>query len=390
MHPNWWGQPPAILKGWIDRVIRPGVAYEFLEGDSGEGVPIGLLRAEMAVVFNTSNTPQAREVSAFGDPLETLWKNCIFGLCGVKGFSRRMFGVIVTSTAEQRAAWLNEVTETIDRCFPADGPSRRGELPMRIYAIDHVQLAMPPGGETQARAFYGGILGLDELPKPAELAGRGGAWFSNGAVTLHLGVEQEFRPARKAHPALLVEGLAELVTRLEGAGHPIQRDVQLGGRRARPCERPVRQPHRVDGANRMTACIFCDIVGGTAPASIIYRDELCTAFMDIQPVNPGHLLVVPNRHASHLADLPPETGGQMFRVAQQSLRRCARAASAAKGSTSSWRMARPRGRMSSTCICTSCRAYAGDGFGFRFGPAYGMRPPRSELDRLAEQIRHAL
>ena len=85
VHPNWWGQPPAILKGWIDRVIRPGVAYEFLEDDSGEGVPIGLLRAEMAVVFNTSNTPEAREASAFGDPLETLWKNCIFGLCGVQG-----------------------------------------------------------------------------------------------------------------------------------------------------------------------------------------------------------------------------------------------------------------------------------------------------------------
>jgi len=229
VHPNWWGQPPAILKGWIDRVIRPGVAYEFLEGDSGGGVPIGLLRAEMAVVFNTSNTPDAREVSAFGDPLETLWKNCIFGLCGVKGFSRRMFGVIVTSTVEQRAAWLREVTETIDRCFPADGPGSRGGLRMRVYAIDHVQLAMPPGGETQARAFYAGTLGLDELPKPDELAGRGGAWFSNGAVTIHLGVEQEFRPARKAHPALLVEGLAELVTRLEGTGHAIQRDVQLAG-----------------------------------------------------------------------------------------------------------------------------------------------------------------
>jgi len=229
VHPNWWGQPPAILKGWIDRVIRPGAAYEFLEGDSGEGVPIGLLRAEMAVVFNTSNTPQAREVGAFGDPLETLWKDCIFGLCGVKGFSRRMFGVIVTSTAEQRAAWLNEVTETIDRCFPAGSPSRRGELRMRVYAIDHVQLAMPLGGEMRARAFYSGILGLDELPKPAELAGRGGAWFGNGAVTIHLGVEQEFRPARKAHPALLIKGLAELVTRLEDAGHPIQRDVQLAG-----------------------------------------------------------------------------------------------------------------------------------------------------------------
>ena len=100
---------------------------------------------------------------------------------------------------------------------------------MIILGIDHVQLAMPPGGEAQARAFYAGILGLDEIPKPAELAGRGGAWFGNGAVTIHLGVEQEFRPACKAHPALLVEGLAELVTRLEDAGHPIRRDVQLAG-----------------------------------------------------------------------------------------------------------------------------------------------------------------
>jgi putative NADPH-quinone reductase len=119
VHPNWWGQPPAILKGWIDRVIRPGVAYEFTEGDSGEGVPVGLLRAKVALVFNTSNTPPARELSAFGDPLETLWKNCIFGLCGVKEFYRRMFGVVVTSTPQQRAAWLREVSETLDRVCPA-------------------------------------------------------------------------------------------------------------------------------------------------------------------------------------------------------------------------------------------------------------------------------
>jgi len=98
-----------------------------------------------------------------------------------------------------------------------------------IRGFDHVQLAMPPGEEDQARAFYAGILGLDEIPKPAELTGRGGAWFGNGAVTIHLGVEQEFRPARKAHPALLVEGLTELVTRLGDAGCPIQRDVQLAG-----------------------------------------------------------------------------------------------------------------------------------------------------------------
>jgi NAD(P)H dehydrogenase (quinone) len=68
VHPNWWGQPPAILKGWIDRVIRPGVAYEFLEGDSGEGVPRGLLQAKAALVFNTSNTAPERELRVFGDP----------------------------------------------------------------------------------------------------------------------------------------------------------------------------------------------------------------------------------------------------------------------------------------------------------------------------------
>jgi NAD(P)H dehydrogenase (quinone) len=120
IHPNWWGQPPAILKGWVDRVIRPGVAYEFIEGDSGEGVPAGLLKAKTAVVINTSNTEQERELEAFGDPLETIWKNCIFGLCGVNDFHRRMFGIVVTSTPEERQAWLKEVAGIVGRLFPAD------------------------------------------------------------------------------------------------------------------------------------------------------------------------------------------------------------------------------------------------------------------------------
>lgn len=111
VHPDWWGQPPAILKGWIDRVIRPGVAYEFLEGDSGEGIPRGLLRAKTALVYNTSNTETERERRVFGDPLETLWKNCVFGLCGVSGFHRRLFNVVVTSTKAQRNNWLDEVTQ---------------------------------------------------------------------------------------------------------------------------------------------------------------------------------------------------------------------------------------------------------------------------------------
>jgi NAD(P)H dehydrogenase (quinone) len=118
IHPNWWGQPPAILKGWIDRVIRPGVAYEFLEGDSGEGIPRGLLTAKAAIVFNTSNTGIEREQQAFGDPLETIWRNCVFGSCGITVFHRHTFGIVVTSTESERRRWLREVRETIDRFFP--------------------------------------------------------------------------------------------------------------------------------------------------------------------------------------------------------------------------------------------------------------------------------
>ncbi|MFH1037221.1 MAG: NAD(P)H-dependent oxidoreductase [PVC group bacterium] len=120
VHPNWWGQPPAILKGWIDRVIRPRVAYRFLDGDSGEGVPLGLLKARAALVFNTSNTPPGREEKVFGDPLQLLWKNCIFDLCGVPLFYRRMFTVVVTSTPGERRGWLEEVTNAVNRYFPPD------------------------------------------------------------------------------------------------------------------------------------------------------------------------------------------------------------------------------------------------------------------------------
>lgn len=117
VHPNWWGMPPAILKGWIDRVLRPGVAYEFAEGDSGEGVPVGLLTIQTALVFNTSDTSKEREDNIFLDPLETLWKNCIFYLCGIKIFYRKMFRVMVTSTKEERENWLNEVDTTVSKYF---------------------------------------------------------------------------------------------------------------------------------------------------------------------------------------------------------------------------------------------------------------------------------
>ena len=121
VHPNWWGMPPAILKGWIDRVLRMEVAYRFVANDQGEGVPVGLLKAKAAMVFNTANTPDDREREIFGDPLETLWKKCVFDLCGVQKVHRRTFAVVVTSTAQQRAAWLAEVRETVEQFFPKRG-----------------------------------------------------------------------------------------------------------------------------------------------------------------------------------------------------------------------------------------------------------------------------
>jgi putative NADPH-quinone reductase len=120
VHPNWWGSPPAILKGWVDRVLRPGVAYKFLEGDKGEGVPVGLLKAHTAIVFNTSNTGAKREREIFGDPLQLIWKNCIFDLCGVPSFHREMFTIVVTSTPEKRKEWLERVDSVLDRHFPRE------------------------------------------------------------------------------------------------------------------------------------------------------------------------------------------------------------------------------------------------------------------------------
>jgi catechol 2,3-dioxygenase-like lactoylglutathione lyase family enzyme len=90
---------------------------------------------------------------------------------------------------------------------------------MKILAIDHVQIAMPAGQEEKARAFYIELLGFTELPKPPELAKRGGVWFESGNVQLHLGVEADFRPARKAHPAFIVEDLDSLIVSAQNSGY---------------------------------------------------------------------------------------------------------------------------------------------------------------------------
>ncbi len=100
---------------------------------------------------------------------------------------------------------------------------------MPVVGVDHVQLAMPAGREAEARAFYAGVLGIPELAKPAALAARGGVWFESGALKIHLGVDPDFRPARKAHPGLLVRGLDAMIEDLRRAGYRVVSDEPLAG-----------------------------------------------------------------------------------------------------------------------------------------------------------------
>lgn len=100
---------------------------------------------------------------------------------------------------------------------------------MTVVGVHHVQLAMPPGGEDEAIVFYEGLLGVARVPKPTHLEARGGCWFESAGVRIHLGVEDGFRPAHKAHPGLLVEDLAGLRRRLEDAGVEVTVDQPLSG-----------------------------------------------------------------------------------------------------------------------------------------------------------------
>lgn len=118
VHPNWWAQPPAILTGWLDRVLRAGEAYRFGTNEAGEGIVIGLLKAQAALVLTTSNTPREAELKLYGDPLDNLWKRCVFGFCGVQHVERRNFESIILSTPAQRQIWLQEATEQALKLFP--------------------------------------------------------------------------------------------------------------------------------------------------------------------------------------------------------------------------------------------------------------------------------
>ncbi|MEJ1978976.1 MAG: VOC family protein [Acetobacteraceae bacterium] len=119
------------------------------------------------------------------------------------------------------------------RCRRADGAqslvASEAQRDMQVRHIDHVLLAMPTGREDEARAFYQGMLGIPEVAKPPPLAARGGCWFENGPLKIHLGVDKDFIPARKAHPAFIVADLPRLVARLEQGGYRISDDEPLAG-----------------------------------------------------------------------------------------------------------------------------------------------------------------
>lgn len=113
IHPNYWSAPPAILRGWVDRALRAGRAYNFVPDGSGGARPVGLLKARFGLVFTTANTPHEKEVALFGDPLETHWLKVVFGLCGVKNVRRVDFSPVIVSTPEQRRQWLAEVSAAV-------------------------------------------------------------------------------------------------------------------------------------------------------------------------------------------------------------------------------------------------------------------------------------
>ena len=140
----------------------------------------------------------------------------------------------------------------------------------------------------------------------------------------------------------------------------------------------------------MDDCIFCKILSRELESSIVYQDECCTAFMDIQPVNPGHVLVVPNRHAAYLTDLKEEEGAQMFRVAQR-LAATLRVSGVTCEGVNLF-LADGEAAMQEVfhVHLHVFPRYVGDGFGLKFGPRYSQKPERKELDAIAEKLRNAI
>lgn len=137
----------------------------------------------------------------------------------------------------------------------------------------------------------------------------------------------------------------------------------------------------------MSSCIFCDILAGRAPASFVYRDDICSAFMDIRPINPGHLLVIPNVHAASLDRLDPQVGAHLFQVGQQMAAALRQSGLRCQGVNLFLADGEAAGQEVFHVHLHVIPRFVGDGFGLRFGPHYGRMASRAELDAIAGQIR---
>jgi len=140
----------------------------------------------------------------------------------------------------------------------------------------------------------------------------------------------------------------------------------------------------------MNSCVFCDILRGKLASSVVYRDDLCWAFMDIRPVNPGHVLVIPIRHAASLAELHPETGTHMFRIAQRIAQALRESSIRCEGVNLFLADGAAAGQEVFHVHLHVVPRFEGDGFGFRRSPGSGAIRPRDELDDLAGKVRRAL
>jgi histidine triad (HIT) family protein len=140
----------------------------------------------------------------------------------------------------------------------------------------------------------------------------------------------------------------------------------------------------------MGNCTFCDILAGKLPASTVYQDEICSVFMDIRPVNPGHVLVIPKQHAASLAEMDENTGGHLFAIGQRVAAALRRSGIRCEGINFFLADGEPAGQEVFHVHLHIFPRYEGDGFGLRFGPHYYKRPSRAELDAVAEKIRLTL
>jgi histidine triad (HIT) family protein len=140
----------------------------------------------------------------------------------------------------------------------------------------------------------------------------------------------------------------------------------------------------------MENCVFCDILSGLQPCSMVYQDQVCSAFMDIQPINAGHLLIVPNKHTSNLSELDEESAAHLFKIAQRLAAALRKSPVLSEGINLFLADGTAAGQEVFHVHLHVLPRFRGDGFGLKFGPDYPNQPKRSELDRIAIEIREAL